>query len=129
MKRIFIVLMMLTAAITLSAKVTTDVATNPITGMTLKVTDNGIYALQGPGGAMIIGKIDAAKEFMASANKAFKDEIVNNVFDCGAGRFEVGKDDDGLFIIKVGLFGAAKLRPTDTAMFGTVLGVKKFLKQ
>ena len=91
----------------------------------------GQYTLTGKGGAIILGNKDLASKFLMSANGAFATEAINHIFNLGDDQFEVGKDDKGMFIIKVGL-GAVKLRPSDTALFTTALGLKstgEFLKK
>lgn len=128
MKRIALILAAIVAAsITLSAK---EVSTNPDTGMTLS-ENLGVYTITGKGGAIILGNKESASKFLMSANGAFTTEAINHVFNFGDDQFEVMKDDKGMFIIKVGA-GAVKLRPSDTLLFTTALGLKstgEFLKK
>lgn len=107
------------ATLTLSAK---EVSTNPDTGMTLS-EHLGVYTISGKGGAIILGNKESASKFLMSANGAFTTEAINHIFNFGDDQFEVMKDDKGMFIIKVGA-GAVKLRPSDTLLFSTALGLK-----
>jgi len=128
MKHIVLILTAIVAAsITLSAK---EVSSNPDTGMTLS-ENLGVYTITGKGGAIILGNKEQASKFLMSANGAFTTEAINHVFNFGDDQFEVMKDDKGMFIIKVGA-GAVKLRPSDTLLFTTALGLKstgEFLKK
>lgn len=128
MKRIILILTAIVAAsVTLSAK---EVSTNPDTGMTLS-ENLGVYTITGKGGAIILGNKESASKFLMSANGAFTTEAINHIFNFGDDQFEVMKDDKGMFIIKVGA-GAVKLRPSDTLLFTTALGLKstgEFLKK
>lgn len=116
MKRTVLILAALFAAVTLSSK---ELSRNPDTGMTLS-ENLGVYTVAGKGGAIILGTKENAVKFMHSANAAFATEAINHVFNLGDDRFEVMKDSDGMFVIKVGL-GAVKLRPSDTLLFETAL--------
>lgn len=118
-KILFTIAIAIVSCITLSAK---EISTNPSTGMTLS-ENLGIYTITGKAGAIVLGNKEAASKFLMSANKAFATEAINHVFNLGDDKFEVMKDNDGMFIIKVGL-GAVKLRPSDTALFSTALGLK-----
>lgn len=119
MKHIIILFALAFASLTLSAK---EISTNPATGMTLSET-LGVYTITGQNGAIVLGNKESASKFLMSANGSFATEAINHVFNLGNDEFEVGKDDKGMFIIKVGL-GAVKLRPSDTALFSTALGLK-----
>lgn len=119
MKRIITIITLALASITLSAK---EISTNPATGMTLSET-LGVYTITGQGGAIVLGNRESASKFLMSANGSFATEVINHIFNFGDDQFEVGKDDSGLYIIKIGL-GAVKLRPSDTALFSTALGIK-----
>ena len=119
MKRIIILFALAFASLTLSAK---EISTNPATGMTLSET-LGVYTITGQNGAIVLGNKESASKFLMSANGSFATEAINHIFNLGDDEFEVGKDDKGMFIIKVGL-GAVKLRPSDTALFSTALGLK-----
>lgn len=116
MKHTLLILAALFAAATLSAK---ELSTNPDTGMTLS-ENLGVYTVAGKGGAIILGTKENAVKFMHSANAAFATETINHVFNLGDDKFEVMKDSDGMYVIKVGL-GAVKLRPSDTFLFETAL--------
>jgi hypothetical protein len=116
MKHIITLVALALATLTLSAK---EVSKNPATGMTLS-ENLGVYTLTGKGGAIILGDVKAARNFMHDANVAFAQESLNGILNLGKDKFEVMKDDEGMYIVKVGL-GGAKLRPSDTALFITVL--------
>lgn len=105
-----------TITTTLSAK---ELSRNPDTGMTLS-EHLGVYTITGKGGAIILGTKEDAIKFVSNANGTLFTEAINRVFNFGDDQFEVGRDDKGMYIIKVGL-GAVKLRPSDTALFETVL--------
>lgn len=119
MKRILISIAAVLATFILSAK---EISTNPSTGMTLS-ENIGVYTITGKSGAIVLGNKEAAGKFLVSANAAFTTEAINHVFNFGGDEFEVNKDDEGMYIIKVGL-GAVKLRPSDTLLFSTALGIK-----
>lgn len=119
MKRIIALIAIAFASLTLSAK---EVSTNPSTGMTLSEIQ-GIYTISGESGAIVLGDKSQASKFLKSANGSFATEAINHVFNLGDDEFQVMKDDQGMYIIKVGL-GTVKLRPSDTALFSTALGIK-----
>ena len=119
MKRIITIIALALASLTLSAK---EISTNPSTGMTLS-ENLGVYTITGKAGAIILGNKEAASNFLMSANEAFATEVINHIFNFGDDKFEVGKDDTGMYIIKIG-FGGVKLRPSDTTLFSTALGLK-----
>ena len=87
----------------------------------------GVYSITGKSGAIILGNKDQAKEFLLSAHKAIIKETLNDIFDCGRDQFEVLSDDQGYYVVKVGL-GAVKIRYSDTLTFGTALGLKNLEK-
>ena len=120
MKRIITLIVLALACISLSAK---EIAKNPATNMTLS-ENLGVYTITGPSGVIVLGNKENAKEFLSSAHKAIVKETINDIFDCGKDQFEVGSDDQGYYVIKVGL-GGAKIRYTDTVVFGTALGLQK----
>lgn len=120
MKRIILTLIVIaTATLSLYGR---EVAKNPATGLTLSEIA-GQYTLTGKSGAIILGNIDHAKQFLLTANKAIVKEALNDIFDCDKDQLEVGKDDQGYYVIKVGL-GGAKIRLSDTLVFGGALGLK-----
>lgn len=116
MKHILAVIALAFAALTLSAR---EVAKNSSTGMTLS-ENLGVYTITGQSGAIILGSAKDARRFFHKANKAFARETLNNIFSLGKDKYEVGKDDQGLYLIKVGL-GACKIRPTDSLLFITAV--------
>ena len=119
MKKIITIITLALASFTLSAK---EISTNPTTKMTLS-ENLGVYTITGKDGAIVLGNKESATKFLISANGAFATEVINHIFNFGDDQFEVKKDDSGFYIIKIGL-GAVKLRPSDTALFSTALGIK-----
>lgn len=119
MKHILITIAFAFISISLSAE---ELIKNDLTGYSLHETA-GIYSIKGNSGIIILGNQEQAKEFLTKAHKAFLKETLNDIFECGRDQFEVRKDDQGYYIIKVGL-GALKLRYSDTVVFGTALGLK-----
>lgn len=119
MKHIITLIAIAFASLTLSAK---EVSTNLSTGMTLSEIQ-GIYTISGESGAIVLGDKSLASKFLKSANGSFATKAINHVFNLGDDEFQVMKDDQGMYIIKVGL-GAVKLRPSDTALFSTAIGIK-----
>jgi len=112
MKKIFIALAFALLTLTLSAK---EVSKNSSTGMTLS-EELGVYSITGKGGAIILGDVKTTRNTLASLEKCFIQEHLNNYIDCGEQKFEVHSDEDGLYIIKVGL-GAVKVRQSDVNIF------------
>ena len=76
----------------------------------------GVYSITGPGGVIIIGDARKTRDTLASLSKCFIQEHIKNYIDCGDQRYEVKSDDNGLYIIKMGV-GAVKLRQKDVNMF------------
>ena len=120
MKHIITIIALALATLTLSAK---EPVKNPDTGLTLFEVA-GVYTIKGDTGIIPLGNLEKTKEFLLSAHKAIVKETLNDIFDCGKNQFEVRKDDQGYYVIKVGL-GAVKIRYTDTVVFGTALGLQK----
>jgi hypothetical protein len=123
MKHIITLLAIAFAALTLSAK---EVVKNPVTGMTLS-ENLGVYTITGKSGVIALGTKEQAKEFLSNSFASFTKENINKLFKTGENQFNVGEDEDGLYIIKVGL-GGAKLRQSDIILFGSSLGVKSILE-
>lgn len=119
MKHIITIIIFALISISLSAG---EIVRNDITGNSLHETV-GIYSIKGYSGIIPIGNLEQTKEFLTKAHKAFLKETLNDIFECGKDQFEVGKDDQGYYLIKVGL-GALKFRYSDTLVFGTALGLK-----
>lgn len=112
MKNIFIAILLALASLTLSAK---EVSKNSDTGMVLS-EELGVYSITGSGGVIIIGDARKTRDTLASLSKCFIQEHIKNYIDCGDQRYEVKSDDNGLYIIKMGV-GAVKLRQKDVNMF------------
>ena len=123
MKHIITLLAIVIASATLSAK---EVVKNPVTGMTLS-ENLGVYTITGKSGVIALGTKEQAKEFFSNSFASFTKENINKLFKTGENQFNVGEDEDGLYIIKVGL-GGAKLRQSDIILFGSALGVKSILE-
>ena len=112
MKKIFIAIAFALLTLTLSAK---EVSKNSETGMVLS-EELGIYTITGKGGAIILGDVKVTRNTLAALEKCFIQEHLNNYIDCGDQKWEVHSDDQGLYIIKVGL-GAVKIRQSDVNIF------------
>ena len=123
MKRIITIIALALACISLSAK---DIAKNPVTNKVLDKTA-GIYSIKAPKGIIILGTEEMTREFLLSAAEAFSKEILHKTFKIGDDRFEVLKDDAGLYIIKVGL-GVVKIRQSDVVVFSGALDLKSLGK-
>ena len=119
MKHLILTIALAIATVSLSAK---EISKNPDTGMVLS-ENLGVYTITGQNGAIVLGSKEDASKFLMSANGSFATEAINHVFNLGDDEFEVGKDSKGMYIIKVGM-GAVKLRPSDTLLFSTALGLK-----
>jgi len=116
MKKIVTVVILALMAVGMNAK---EVSRNSTTGMVLDETA-GVYSLVGKSGVIILGNLKSARDFMFSANVCFAQEKLQEVIDCGEQKFNVKEDEEGLYIVKVGL-GGVKVRPSDTAKFFTWL--------
>lgn len=113
MKKLLALLFFALAAVTVNAE---EISKNSSTGMALDETA-GVYSLIGKnGGIIILGDIKTARNFLFSANVCFAQEKLQSLVDCGEQKFKVEKDDEGLYIVKIGL-GGVKLRPSDSAKF------------
>lgn len=112
MKKIFLALAFALLSLTLSAK---EVSKNSETGMVLS-EELGIYTITGKGGAIILGDVKATRNTLAALEKCFIQEHIKDYIDCGEQKFEVHSDNQGLYIIKVGL-GAIKVRQSDVNIF------------
>jgi hypothetical protein len=112
MKKIFIAIAFALLSLTLTAK---EVSKNFSTGMILS-EELGIYTITGKGGAIILGDVKVTRNTLASLEKCFIQAHLNNYIDCGEQKWEVRSDEDGLYIIKVGL-GAVKIRQSDVNIF------------
>ena len=120
MKKIIAFLFFALAAVTLNAE---EISKNSSTGMALDETA-GVYSVVGKnGGIIILGDLKTARDFMFSANVCFAQEKMQSVVDCGEQKFKVEKDEDGLYIIRIGI-GGVKIHPGDAAQFFTVLEAK-----
>lgn len=97
------------------------------TGLKLKETA-GVWSISGKGGTIVLGSKENARDFMAAATFCFMKDSVKDTFNVGEQKFDVKTDDTGRYIIKVGL-GAVKVRPVDTAYFGSVLEGKIILQK
>ena len=117
MKKFIALLFFALAAVTVNAE---EISKNSSTGMGLDETA-GVYSLVGKnGGVIILGDIKTARDFLFSANVCFAQEKLQSLVDCGEQKFKVEKDEEGLYIIKIGI-GGVKVRPSDSAQFFAVL--------
>jgi hypothetical protein len=76
----------------------------------------GVYSISGKEGAIILGDVKKTRDILASLSKCFIQEHLKNYIDCGEQKWEVHSDDQGLYIIKMGV-GAVKLRQSDVNLF------------
>ena len=117
MKKNIALLFLALASVTVNAE---EISKNSSTGMVLDETA-GVYSLVGKhGGVIILGDIKTARDFLFSANVCFAQEKLQSLVDCGEQKFKVEKDDDGLYIIKIGI-GGVKVRPSNSAKFFAIL--------
>lgn len=99
--------------------VSREITKNPDTGLVL--TENaGIYSLKSSTGVMVLGDLKESRDIMNTMNVCFMKEKISEVISCSEQKYKVKKDDDGMYIMRVGL-GAVKVRATDSALFFTVL--------
>lgn len=112
MKKILLIVALAIASLTMSAK---EVSRNNTTGMVLDETA-GVFSLMGKGGVIVLGGIKDARNFMAQAQGCFTKESLKGVIDLGDQKYTVKSDDEGMYIIKLGV-GGVKVRPTDTSKF------------
>ena len=92
-----------------------EVSKNSDTGMVLS-EELGVYSISGKEGAIILGDVKKTRDILASLSKCFIQEHLKNYIDCGEQKWEVHSDDQGLYIIKMGV-GAVKLRQSDVNLF------------
>ena len=96
-----------------------EISRNPDTGMTLTEI-KGIYSLKSNNGIIVLGDIKETRNALNMMNICFTKEKLSDVINCGEQEYKVKKDDEGMYIIKVGL-GAVKIRATDSALFFTII--------
>lgn len=96
-----------------------EISRNPDTGMTLTEI-KGIYSLKSNNGIIVLGDIKETRNALNMMNICFTKEKLSDVINCGEQEYKVEKDDEGMYIIKVGL-GAVKIRATDSALFFAII--------
>lgn len=116
MKRILLFLIVVSFPIMAESK---EIAKNPDTGMTLTEI-KGLYYMKSNTGIIMIGDIKQARDVLNMMNICFTKEKLSEVINCGDQEYRVKRDDEGMYIMKVGL-GAMKIRATDSALFFTVI--------
>ena len=116
MKRILLFLIVVSFPIMTESK---EIARNPDTGMTLTEI-KGLYYMKSNTGIIMIGDIKQARDVLNMMNICFTKEKLSEVINCGDQEYRVKRDDEGMYIMKVGL-GAMKIRATDSALFFTVI--------
>lgn len=116
MKRILLFLIVVSFPIMTESK---EIARNPDTGMTLTEI-KGLYYMKSNAGIIMIGDIKQARDVLSMMNICFTKEKLSEVINCGDQEYRVKRDDEGMYIMKVGL-GAMKIRATDSALFFTVI--------
>lgn len=116
MKRILLFLIVVSFPIMAESK---EIARNPDTGMTLTEI-KGLYYMKSNTGIIMIGDTKQARDVLNMMNICFTKEKLSEVINCGDQEYRVKRDDEGMYIMKVGL-GAMKIRATDSALFFTVI--------
>ena len=116
MKRILLFLIVVSFPIMAESK---EIAKNPDTGMTLTEI-KGLYYMKSNTGIIMIGDTKQARDVLNMMNICFTKEKLSEVINCGDQEYRVKRDDEGMYIMKVGL-GAMKIRATDSALFFTVI--------
>ena len=119
MKKIFISIALVIATLPLYSR---ELAKNPDTGLTLS-ENLGVYSITGKGGAMIIGDEGETRAFFNKATKVFTVNAINSLLDIDSDKYELNSDDQGKYLIKVGL-GAVKIRYSDALFFTAYLDGK-----
>jgi len=90
---------------------------NHDTGM--KLTENlGVYSITGSKGALILGNLKDSRDILWQMEKCFIASNLESLLTITINdqKYEVKSDDQGLYIVKVGL-GAVKLRQSDVNQF------------
>lgn len=119
MKHIIITFALALATLTLSAE---EVAKNPVTKMTL--TENlGVYSITGPDGTLILGNEEQSRNFFNQVAKVFTINAGNRLLDIENSKYSLKKDDQGYYLVKVGL-GGVKLRYSDVYLFASHFDIK-----
>lgn len=118
MKKIICAIAFAILTFTLSAK---TLVTNNDTGMKL-TEDLGVYSISGSQGVLILGNIKESRDLLWKMEKCFMAANVDSILNITINdkKYEVRSDDQGLYIIKVGL-GAVKLRHSDVSKFWAYL--------
>ena len=116
MKRILLFLIVVSFPIMAESK---EIARNPDTGMTLTEI-KGLYYMKSNTGIIMIGDTKQARDVLNMMNICFTKEKLSEVINCGDQEYRVKRDDEGMYIMKVGL-GAMKIRATDSVLFFTVI--------
>jgi hypothetical protein len=102
------------------------VSRNPLTEKEFLKTGD-IYSIKAPKGILILGSEEHAKEILQEMLESFSEEYVDLSFNVDGHRYDVKKDDAGLYICKFGL-SVVKVRISDVLCFGTALGLKDLKK-
>ena len=79
----------------------------------------GVYSIIGKTGAIVLGGRASASETLLEMEKSF----IEKKLSIGDPNYKVGEDEEGLYIIRIGL-GGVKVRPADVAKFITVMNAK-----
>ena len=120
MKHLIYIAIALVALLFTSCSVDTNSPTkvmNYDTGM--KLTENlGVYSITSPKGVLILGDIKESRDLLWQMEKCFVASNLESLLTITINdqKYEVKSDDQGLYIIKVGL-GAVKLRQSDVNQF------------
>ena len=119
MRHFIITLAIVLASLTLAAR---EVTKNPVTKMVL--TENlGVYSITGPDGTLVLGNEEQSRNFFNQAAKVFTINAGNRLLDIENSKYSLKKDDQGYYLVKVGL-GGVKLRYSDVYLFASHFDIK-----
>ena len=78
----------------------------------------GMYSIVGDLGIIVLGDRASASDLLIKMEKSF----IEKKFSIGDPDYTVGEDEDGLYIIRIGL-GGVKIRPADAAKFVAAMNI------
>lgn len=127
MKHLIYIALALVALLFTSCFVETNSHTkvmNHDTGMKLTEFDE-VYSITGPKGVIILGDIKESRDIIWQLEQCFISYNLGTIINISIGddQYEVKSDDQGSYIIKVGL-GAVKIRQSDVNLFLSYLESK-----
>lgn len=119
MKKTIIALVLALSTLTLWSK---EISTSGNLTLTFNETTE-VYSIKGNLGIITLGDLKEATETLLIMDKSFTEKKLS----IGTPDFKVMEDDEGMYIIKIGL-GGVKIRPADAAKFSAVLCGKRMGK-